>query len=92
MVLSSNQEAMDLLRALAAEITDNGAEMGRLPSKQIDLAFWLGQWGRTDEMNEVANMPLFILIVSGQEVHVGIGPGSSHRVELVDFAENDATD
>ena len=28
MVLSSNQEAMDLLRALAAEITDNGAEMG----------------------------------------------------------------
>ena len=43
-------------------------------------------------MNEVANMPLFILIVSGQEVHVGIGPGSSHRVELVDFAENDATD
>ena len=91
MVLSNNQEAMDLLRALAAEITDNGADMGKLQRTQIDLAAWLAQWGRYDESNAVANMPQFNVQVSEKAVYLGIGPGYSHRVELVDFAAHHAT-
>ena len=92
MVLSNNQEAMDLLRALAAEITGNGADMGKLKRTQIDLAEWLAEWGRFDESKAVANMPQFNVQVSGKAVYLGIGPENSHRVELVDFAANDATD
>ena len=87
MVLSENQEAMGLLRILVGEITENGADMGKLMQEQIDLAAWLAEWGRFEESNTVANMPQFILLVSGHKVHVGIGPGYSHRVELVNFAE-----
>ena len=45
MVLSDNQEAMDLLRKLAREITHSGAEMGKLQREQIDLAAWLAPMG-----------------------------------------------
>ena len=92
MVLSNNHEAMDLLRKLATEITGSGADMGKLQRTQMDLAVWLAQWGRHDESNAIANMPQFNVQVSGQAVYLGIGPGYSHRVELVEFAANDATD
>ena len=89
MVISENQEWMDTLRKLVAEITNDGKEMGKLKREQIELAMQLGEIGRDEDMNAVTNMPPFTLLVSGQKVNVLIGLVDKHNVDLIDFAESE---